>query len=128
MKPWPDSARKIAVLGGIGLVCLGLFWLFVYQNPFGDKQFNRGLWAAYSGSIGQNIPRCGMYKDLTEGNLKKGMPKQEVLALLGEPDLSKEETKFKYNLGTCSGYSINYSLEIDLDREGKVAAFYRGQY
>lgn len=102
---------------------------FIFQNPFNDQRFNQSLWAAYSGSTAPNNPRGQMYEDLTKKNLKKGMSKQDVLTLLGEPDVSKEETVFTYNLGAWSGFRIDYdSLDIEFDQDGKVKAFDRVQH
>jgi hypothetical protein len=134
MKPWQRRTLKIlaGVVVSVLLVSIGfLFFLrfFIFQNPFNDQRFNQSLWAAYSGSTDPNNPRGQMYEDLTTKNLKKGMSKQDVLTLLGEPDFSKEEAVFKYNLGAWSGFRIDYdSLDIAFDQDGKVKAFYRVQH
>lgn len=127
MKTVRGSKLKIAagVAALLLLGCLVFYRSFIHQSPFGDKRFNRSIWAAYNGSVGQNIPRCGMYEDLIKNILKKGMPKQDIQALLGEPDLASEETRIGYNLGTCTEYSVNFSLEIDFDREGKASSYSR---
>jgi|SRR6266511_3681094 hypothetical protein len=134
MKPWQRCTLKMlaGVVVSVLLVSVGfLFFLrfFIFQNPFNDQRFNQSLWAAYSGSTDPSNPRGQMYEDLTTNNLKRGMSRQDVLTLLGEPDFSKEETVFKYNLGAWSGFRIDYdSLDIEFDQDGKVKAFYRVQH
>jgi hypothetical protein len=134
MKPWQRCTLKMlaGVVVSVLLVSGGfLLFLrfFIFQNPFDDQRFNQSLWAAYSGSTDPHNPRGQMYEDLTKQNLKKGMSKQDILALLGEPDFSKEDTVFKYNLGAWSGFRIDYdSLDIEFDQDGKVKAFYRVQH
>jgi hypothetical protein len=134
VKPWQRCTLKMlaGIVVSVLLVSVGfLLFLrfFIFQNPFNDQRFNQSLWAAYSGSTDPSNPRGQMYEDLTKQNLKKGMSKQDILALLGEPDFSKEDTVFKYNLGAWSGFRIDYdSLDIEFDQDGKVKAFYRVQH
>ncbi len=134
MTSWQRRTRKMlaGVVVSVLLVSVGfLLFLrcFIFPNPFNDQRFNQSLWAAYSGSTDPNNPRGQMYEDLTKKKLKKGMSKQDILTLLGEPDFSKDETVFKYNLGAWSGFRIDYdSLDIEFDQDGKVKVFYRVQH
>jgi hypothetical protein len=134
MKSWQRRTLKVltGVVVSVFLVIVGFLFVLrflIFQNHFDDKHFNQSLWAAYSGSTEPDNPRGQMYEDLTTKTLKKGMSKHHVLALLGEPDFSKEETVFKYNFGAWSGFRIDYdSLDIEFDQDGKVKSFYRVQH
>ena len=75
----------------------------------------------FAGTDDPDNPRGGMARDVERIVLSRSMSKAEVLSLLGEPDFSKDQAVFRYNLGAWSGFRIDYdSLDMHFDHEGKA--------
>lgn len=134
MKQWQRyTLRVLFIIAGLLLVAFAGLIIYVrfyfFNNPFNDLRFDRNVWAAYKDSSDPNNPRGQMYEDMTKKVLKKGMSKEEVVTLLGEPDFSKEKLIFKYNIGAWSGFRIDYdTLDIHFDPQGQVTDFTRAQH
>ena len=70
-----------------------------------------------------------MYEDIVDNHLEKGMSKQQVVDLLGQPDLKNESLLFSYNLGMWSGFRMDYdSLDLVFNSSGNLEKFYRVQH
>lgn len=98
---------------GIGIVILALVssgW-FVMKH-FSRDTFDAAAWRAQAGKGDQDNPRAGMAATLTTEVLKPGMPRAEVLALLGPPDFQKGQKDY-YELGR-SAYGVDYEYLVAL--------------
>ena len=87
--------------------------------------FDSAQWKSQRGVAALDNKRGGMV-DKLEANVRVGMSRAEVVALLGEPDSGKETGVEKYMLGLAMGpdeqyYEIRYS-------EGKVESLRLGQF
>ena len=112
---------SILAVGMAGIIFLGILLYPVFENRFDDRTFDKELWRTYLHSIDSDNPRGNMADDLRKNHLQRGMAKQEVLDLLGEPDFDKQAHVFKYNLGMWSGTRIDYdSLDIQFDSSGRL--------
>jgi hypothetical protein len=137
MKEKLFSVRRLfkAILG-IFLVCVFLVAAMVYFSsssdkdvPFNNMKFDEVTWKKMANSEDPDNKRGLMFQDVTENYLRKGLSKQDVLGLLGEPDNEKTENKYSYNLGMWSGYRMDYdSLDIEFDYDGKFIKSYRVQH
>jgi hypothetical protein len=113
------SLSAIILLAYIGLCAYVGF--VVFDNPFDDRKFVQEVWGKFGKSDDPDNPRGQMVEDLQERFLKRGMMKQQVVNLLGEPDFEKTERFFKYNLGAWSGFRIDDdSLDMEFDRDGRL--------
>jgi hypothetical protein len=53
--------------------------------------------------------------------LQSGLTRDQVVALLGEPDMEKQPEMYEYNLGMWSGLRIDYDgLRIHFDAQGRL--------
>lgn len=85
--------------------------------------FDPATWRSYSGSVVRETPRGGMLADLEARHLRPGMPRDEVLALLGIPD-RRDRSRLIYRLG-ASAFGPDYEYYvIELDPEGRVSRFF----
>ena len=99
------------------------------DNPFDDRPFSETTWAAYHQSTDYDSPRGQMYADLKRHHLRRGMSRDEVLALLGEPDLRESATHFSYSLGAWSGFRMDYdTLEVEFSKAGHLTSVDRVQH
>jgi outer membrane protein assembly factor BamE (lipoprotein component of BamABCDE complex) len=121
--------KRILIGIGISILAAGLagivFFIIilypVFENRFDDGTFDRELWHTYHQSMDRDNPRGNMADDLRENHLRQGMKKDEVIALLGEPDFDEQTHVFKYTLGMWSGTRIDYdSLDIEFDLSGRL--------
>jgi hypothetical protein len=115
-------ACALALIGAPLLILASLlpFWALmrtVAGSPFDDKPFDAEVWAASTGN--RHSFRAPMAQDLIDRHLKRGMTREQVVQLIGEPDsrsgkdrLGAEyasrhprlEECFTYHLGRVSGY------------------------
>lgn len=110
-----------AVVVSAGIVWYALNLHEVLDEPFDDLCFDQEAWRAQHNSSDPDNPRGKMVADLQRRCLRKGMTRQEVLDLLGEPDFAKEPTLFMYNLGAWSGFRIDYdTLDVHFDTDGRL--------
>lgn len=81
------------------LVCLFVCWLFLASlvalafggnpfdnNPFDNSAFNQSQWLADAGRSDGGSRRGPMTQDIVRHQLRAGMPAQEVVRLLGQPE------------------------------------------
>lgn len=99
---------------------LNHFMIIGYQ---GIKRFDPDIWfVKVTNEIDSTCYRGGLANDLINRLITKGMTKQEVISLLGEPDrISQNDMKYEmdYSLGFCSMADYN-SLIIHLDSSERV--------
>lgn len=98
--------RALISVGAVFGVIVGVFYLTVYmivKDDINNKEdFQSNVW--------KNDPekRPYMLRDLGEEYLKKGMSKDEVIKLLGEPDGHfYDAAGYKYG-DNAIGYSLDY--------------------
>jgi hypothetical protein len=112
----------VLVLAASGLVVVEIL---DYRN---NAEFDAVVW--------QSAPNCGrdgcdaecvrgrMVRDLTWYYLKPGMPRSEVVALLGNPQPGSlpVKTSLSYDLEMCSGFRMDYdSLVLSFnDRDALI--------
>jgi hypothetical protein len=114
---------KISILVVAVVVILSLIILLypIWHNPFNDRTFEEEIWHAYHNSLDSDNPRGNMADDLRKNHLRRGMTKEQVIELLGEPDFEKSSKVLKYNLGMWSGIGFDYdSLDIYFDSAGSL--------
>ncbi len=84
-------------------------------------EFNAEQWKAQRGVEASENARQGMIPEL-EKILRAGMSREEVIALLGEPDI-KENNRFEYELGLL-GFGVDYAwYVIEFDEEKRLKNF-----
>lgn len=96
----PRLVRLPKPLKGVltALGCLFACWLFLASlvalgfggnpfdnNPFDNSAFNQSQWRADAGRSDGGSGRGPMAQDIVRHHLRSGMPAQEVVHLLGEP-------------------------------------------
>jgi hypothetical protein len=130
-----DLPYRIVAAISIVMVVVGLCWLFggdvidvAAQNVWmgqavsHEMPFDSEKWRAGRGDYDTDI-RKRMYRDLTNNHIKGNMSKNEVLKLLGEPEL-RYDNKFDYYLGPDAiGIDTN-ELVIEFDKRGRLKRFY----
>jgi hypothetical protein len=110
------SKTGIAVCGASALLLLGAGGYVMTTTAGG---FNSDQWKAQYSSRARDNPRAGMVTEL-EGQLRPGMTRTEVVALLGEPETEEEPARYVYALG-MSRFGLDYEYFIvEFDREGKL--------
>ena len=83
--------------------------------------FDSAKWKAERGNTSHKNPRIGMVSGV-EGLLRVGMTREEVVALLGEPD-DEKPGKFTYDLG-ASPVAVDFEyFVLEFDGAGKLTKF-----
>jgi len=127
------ALKIVGIIGGIsimGFVGFVIFvWLFVFDNPFNNKEFDKVEWQKYYKDMNPNNPRGEMFESLADDYLKQGMSKSEVIQLLGTPDLKEQDNFLSYNLGMWSGFRMDYdSLDLKFSETDTLVEYYRVQH
>jgi outer membrane protein assembly factor BamE (lipoprotein component of BamABCDE complex) len=112
------TARKVWVSIFIGGAVL-MLGAGSYMARGGD--FDSNQWKALQNSTARDNPRAGMISDLQKRVLRTGMTRAELIALLGEPDLTESEgNRYVYEIGT-SAFGVDYEyFVIEFDSAGKL--------
>ena len=114
---------------------LGLTWLLLLRlDPFNQAPFNQQIWLTAKGD--PENPRGPMARALIARRLKKGIPRAQVIQLLGAPDQTEtfqgrrmvdtsgyEHTRsiLRYYLGAWSGMRIDGDyLDLAFDGSGRL--------
>lgn len=123
----------VGILMGFGILAITALVVLVNMltpSPWDDRVFDREVWFAHAHDGKPDNPRGPMLEDLKKTALKNGMTREEVLALLGEPDYElPSETMMRYRLGSWSGMRMDPdSLDIEFGRDGKVRRIFRSQH
>ncbi|HKG93491.1 MAG TPA: hypothetical protein VKA84_16405 [Gemmatimonadaceae bacterium] len=120
----PRFGIPAAIAAGAGLLYVGMVVvvLAALAKPFGDRRFDRGVWAAESGRARSDSRRASMTTDLGRRLDGSGMPRAAVVEMLGEPDMAKSDSVYSYNVGMWTGFRIDYdSFDVLFDGAGRVA-------
>jgi len=81
-------------------------------------EFDANRWKALRSSTARENPRAGMIGALKD-RLRAGMTRDEVVALLGEPE-TKDGPRYVYAIGT-SAFGVDYEyFVVEFDADGKV--------
>lgn len=129
------TLRVLAWLAGAAVWAIAslsfIFWTHKGDGGYERSPFEREAWLHGTHEAQGEFPRLGMADDLIAKETLRGMRKDAVLALLGEPEgrdvLWSEEDRFDllYRLGPERGYfSVDSEwLGITFDKSGKVARY-----
>lgn len=99
--------------------CIALIQLDSYLT-FGTEKFSRDAWLKARTPMEKNTCyRGAMAHDIQENVLKKGMTRDEVVAVLGAPDGKNDG----YWLGMC-GTMDGYALELHFEPDGRFRSSY----
>src|SRR5688572_7954485 len=107
------SLRTLLLLIAIAAIALfGLRW-------FRGQAFDRNVWHQFHENDEPDNPRYSMVKSLQRSYLHPGLTREQVIELLGEPDVAKSPDMYEYNLGMWSGFRIDYDgLQVHFDSQG----------
>ncbi len=91
------------------------------QIVMSEAGFDAAQWKAQRGSLQDRNPRMGMLPELMP-LLRVGMTMDEVVALLGPTENTRNKNTLIYDLGAAS-YGVHYEhLEILIDDDGRVVS------
>lgn len=107
---------RILLAGAIAVASLGIGGQMVTAGGFDSQK-----WKAEKGNETGKNPRVTMVGE-AQKLLRKGMTREEVITLLGEPD-GKPNNRFEYLLG-ISPFGIDFEVFIlEFSAEGKLTNF-----
>ncbi len=115
-------------------------WTFVAAfYPFDDLKFEQSIWLKHPNEEFEN-PRGQMVEDLMANHLVKGIAKEKVKQLLGQPfrtesggmfgDFLPQSVKliWIYPIGSWSGFQIDSDfLSVAFDKDGTLVKAWRWQ-
>jgi hypothetical protein len=111
------ATRKIWI-GACGAGMLLVLGAGGYMTTTIAGGFDSDRWKALRNSDARENPRARMLGDLKD-RLRQGMTRDEVVALLGEPE-TKEGVRFVYAIGT-SAFGVDYEyFVVEFDVDGKL--------
>lgn len=110
--------KRIGQFAGAGLIA----GMVLGGTPMAlAGEFNSEQWKAQSGAGATENTRQGMISKLEE-ILRPGMSKDEIVALLGKPDI-QENNRFEYELGLL-GFGVDYAWYVlEFDEDGRLASY-----
>jgi hypothetical protein len=131
-------AKFLLWLIGVPLACYIIFdsdlvYISGYK-PFRGKKFSSAAWKGTDSDSKNNLVwnesyRCGMYTDLVNNHIKKGMTLTQIEELVGQTNLIqyciyKDIKCMAYSMGTCyAGYGVAHGwLEVCFDKSHKVVS------
>lgn len=123
----------LVLMGGVAVVVspdLRLAACAVFGNdPFNDRVFDEDLWKHSADTEDVSNPRGPMVDDLIANHLRPGMTRQEVTALLGDPDFDTKGDVATYYLGHWSGLRWDPDvLECHFGAAGELSKALRVQW
>jgi len=95
--------------------------LLLLLGACGPVSFDPQVWRAEAGNMDGESRRLAMAGELRRKQLTPGKPREEVLALLGEPDIRRDDRDI-YFLGRGALAPDFESLEILYDPSGRVSS------
>lgn len=98
------------------------FW-YMSSGVFGTETFDKDAWqATRTNEEDFTCYRGGMAKDIRDNLLSSKTTKEDVVALLGNPDGNVTRQEYQYVLGMCSGFGFDYdNLHIYFDDQGRFS-------
>ncbi len=126
---------KILLIGTVITGLISATLVIFSKNPLDNdssvieqQAFNEALWDKYSGRLDRNSLRISMTEDLKQKLLNKPFSRQEVLTLLGPPEMDNSDRKLSYYLGRWSNNRrTNDTLDLYFDAQGKLERIEQGQ-
>ncbi len=98
-------------------------------NNIKQQVFNQDLWLQYSGSLDRDNPRGAMAVDLKRVLLEKKYSKNEILEMLGPPEMDKRDDHLSYHLGMWSDNRRSTdSFDIYFDENKTIKRINLGQH
>lgn len=82
--------------------------------------FDAETWRAHRGAGPRGNPRREMLRAVQEDVLRPGRSREEILAILGEPERRSGQAD-QYDMGPHSYGIDNETLVIEYDNEGRLA-------
>jgi SmpA / OmlA family len=105
----------------VAIALTGLRWIKYYSDPFAGRSFDREVWHQFHSNDDPDNPRASMVESLQRSYLHPGLTRQQVVQLLGEPDLDESLNMSEYNLGMWSGFRMDYDgLQVYFDKQGRL--------
>lgn len=104
----------------VAIILSALFW-WVSKGVFSTSEFDPQVW--FSMQTNESDATCyrgSMAFDIRDNVLFKGMEKEQVSFKLGHPD-SKRENEYRYTLGMCSGFQMDYDVLHVYFENGKLS-------
>jgi hypothetical protein len=121
---------KIAIVLGIVLVCIVAFLRSpLYRvldsmydpDPFDDRSFNQRVWLKHYDDWSWDNPRGPMAGSVRDLLVETRMTREEVIELLGPPEISEGDYAVRYLLGPWRGIPIDDDfLVVYFDEDGRV--------
>lgn len=133
--------KWLLIVTGTVLLLVVLFWrslmgFVLHDLPFMGRSFDAKAWSTAlkctsdKDCIDKDMAcvRGSMFRDLSRKHLTPGVPRSQVLALLGEPTLVTKDNCVDYELGYCSGFKIDGDyLRVCYDQGDKVSRVFHWQ-
>ena len=123
------TVRKLAkvVIIGFGLLIgallavLAVFSWWASHGIFASSHFDPNVWfAKQTNETDSTCYRGGMAEDIKKRLLKPGMTHADVERILGKPDSRAMGSEYRYTLGMCSGFKMDYDdLHVYFDASGQ---------
>lgn len=114
-------ATTLAIIIGMGVIITGAV---VFANSFFSTEPVSGHGAEFTRELWDEYPneRIEIVDDMLAKHDLSAKPKEEVIELLGQPDLALSEDQISYLLGHDDTNTLLY-LNIKLSDQGKVIAY-----
>jgi len=125
LKSWIKATIKIVIATIIlSILCFFLLYFLIQNKPAKHISFNSQVWQEETNSCVflflKNSQRKRMYADLKKILLKTPTYKVNVIQLLGDPELFKQQQRWSYHSGSSTMDCM--SLDIEFDQQEKVIA------
>jgi hypothetical protein len=111
------------MIGALILIAaIGLWLWWSHIGVFTADRFERAAWfRPISDAQSATCYRGGMARDIQKRLLKPGMSKADVEGVLGAPNDIGRANEYRYALGMCSGFGIDYDdLHIYFNERGAL--------
>jgi hypothetical protein len=111
---------SVGVLSALVIAAMasGLWWMS--RGVFTTDRFDEKAWLRPISDVEDSTCyRGGMARDIEKRVLKGGMTKADVERRLGNPERVPEPREYRYTLGMCSGFRIDYDdLHVYFNEQG----------
>jgi hypothetical protein len=115
----PYKNAKLACVIGVALLVMYGLWS-IFSSPFSRAAFDEKHWADVAGRDDTCI-RGAMVNDLLKKRIQLGMPKSDLIAIIGEPDRS-DAADISYYLGFCQTPIDPDTLDFHFDTHGLLTS------
>ncbi len=119
---WNAAMHRYRIFLIIGLLVAFSLCAACVVWSTGETAFDSAEWKSARGRNGSSNPRKSMVHDLQGAYLNKGLSREKVIILLGEPD-SESKQEICYELGLTGFFPVDGStLVIKLDDQGLLTS------